>query len=144
VFNTDRRHFVGISLGLAVSLATRDIWADSLIVIVHRDNTHSIDLAYVNKIYSGALRAWPDGSPVMALDQPEDTELRALFSSQVLNRSIANMRAIWSQNIFTGRGLPPKVISLDSEVKRIVSSNKQAIGYISASQFDSNLKVVER
>jgi ABC-type phosphate transport system substrate-binding protein len=144
VSTLNRRQLLLLSLGAASSLATPIVWSDTVIVVINQNNTNVIDFAYVNKIYSGALRAWPDGSPVIALDHPEDTEVRALFSTQVLNRSVANMRAIWSQNIFTGRGLPPKVISVDSEVRRIVGSNKQAIGYLKASNLEGNLKVIER
>ena len=139
-----RRHFIKLASGMLAASQMQPLWCNQVIVVVHRDNSHPIDWAYVNKIYSGALRSWPDGTPVLALDQPEDTELRALFSTQILNRSVANMRALWSQNLFTGRGVPPKVVKLDSDVKRIVSSDKQAIGYIMASQIESNLKVIER
>jgi ABC-type phosphate transport system substrate-binding protein len=119
-------------------------YTDHVVVIVHKDNFNSVDLSYVVKIYSGTLRAWPDGTPAFALDQPEDSETRAAFSTQVLNRSVANMRAVWSQNIFTGKGLPPRVVSPDSEMKRLVASNRNAIGYIRASQLDGSVRVVER
>ena len=88
-------------------LWSSSVWSDDVVVVMNRDNANTVDLAYVAKIYSGALKSWPDGSPVFALDQPEDSEIRANFSSQVLHRSVANMRAVWSQNIFTGKGLPP-------------------------------------
>lgn len=118
--------------------------SDNIVVIMNRDNTNNVDLAYINKIYSGILKAWPDGSPVFALDHSEESELRALFSTQVLNRSVANMRAIWSQNIFTGKGMPPKVVSLDTEMKRLVATNRNALGYIRTSQVDPTVKVVDR
>lgn len=125
-------------------LWSSSVWSDDVVVVMNRDNANTVDLAYVAKIYSGALKSWPDGSPVFALDQPEDSEIRANFSSQVLHRSVANMRAVWSQNIFTGKGLPPKVISPDLEMKRLVATNRNAIGYIRASQLDSSVKVIDR
>jgi ABC-type phosphate transport system substrate-binding protein len=117
---------------------------DNIVVIMNRDNPNNVDLAYINKIYSGSLKAWPDGSPVFALDHSEESELRVLFSTQVLNRSVANMRAIWSQNIFTGKGMPPKVVSLDTEMKRLVATNRNALGYIRTSQVDPSVKVIDR
>jgi ABC-type phosphate transport system substrate-binding protein len=119
-------------------------WAEDIVVVMNRENANTIDLAYVARIYSGALKAWPDGSPVFALDQPEDSETRTIFSTQVLNRSVANMRAIWSQNIFTGKGLPPKIVSPDIEMKRLVATNRNAIGYIRATQVDGSVKVIEK
>jgi ABC-type phosphate transport system substrate-binding protein len=132
------------ALTLASLLWSPVVWSEDIVVVVNRENSNTVDLAYVAKIYSGALKAWPDGSPVFALDQPEDSETRVNFSAQILNRSVANMRAVWSQNIFTGKGLPPKVVSPDVEMKRLVSTNRNAIGYIRASQLDSTVKVVEK
>ena len=54
------------------------------------------------------------------------------------------MKAVWARVIFTGKGLPPKVFDPDAEVKKVVSSNKNAIGYIRASSVDSSVKVVAR
>jgi hypothetical protein len=119
-------------------------FGDDVVIVVHKDNLHVIDFAYVAKIYSGTVRSWPDGTPVIALDQAEDTEVRAQFSAKVMNRSVAGMKAIWSQNVFSGKGLPPKVVGVDSDVKRIISTNRNAIGYLLASQVDATVKVLTK
>jgi ABC-type phosphate transport system substrate-binding protein len=131
-------------LVLLMHLALSQALAEDVVVVINKENNNHIDLAYVAKIYSGAVRSWPDGSAVVALDYPEDTDVRAQFSSKVLNRSVANMRAIWSQNIFSGKGLPPRVIATDDEIKRAISANKYSIGYMPASQVDSSVKVIVR
>lgn len=118
--------------------------AEDVVVIMNKENTSPMDLAYVAKIYSGALKAWPDGSPVFALDLPEDSEVRVQFSIQVLNRSVANMRAIWSQNIFTGKAHPPRIVTPESEIKKLVGTNRNAIGYIRASLVDASVRVIAR
>jgi ABC-type phosphate transport system substrate-binding protein len=138
-----RRGFMASLLAMPLLWSTTT-FCDSIVVIMNRDNSNTVDLAYISKIYSGALKAWPDGSPVFALDLSEENELRGQFSTQVLNRSVANMRAIWSQNIFTGKGFPPKVVSLDTEMKRLVATNRNAVGYIRTSQLDASVKVIER
>lgn len=140
---TLRHTVLAILAGLTFFWATGS-QSDNIAVIMNRDNPNTVDLAYINKVYSGTLKAWPDGSPVFALDHSEESDLRSLFSTQVLNRSVANMRAIWSQNIFTGKGLPPRVVSLDAEMKRLVASNRNAVGYIRSSQLDASVKVIER
>jgi ABC-type phosphate transport system substrate-binding protein len=139
-----RRTFLACSVALVLAASLSEVWADEVVVVVNKDNPNPVDIAYIVKIYSGALRAWPDGSPVTALDQPEDAEIRSQFSQKVLNRSVANMRAVWSQNVFTGKGLPPRVVAPDAEVKRLISSNRNAVGYILASQVDASVKVVSR
>lgn len=117
-------------------------WAADVVVIVNKANANAVDKALVVKIYTGEAKNWPDGGPVFALDQGEDNPIRADFNSSVLGKSGGNMKALWAQNIFAGKGLPPKVVDPDAEVKKVVSTNKNAIGYIKASSVDDTVKVV--
>ena len=118
--------------------------ADDVVVIVNKGNANSVDSDFVRRIYTGALKGWPDGSPVLALDQSEGTEAREQFSNTVLRKNMANLKAIWSQNIFTGKGLPPRLASPDAEMKRIVAAEPRAIGYIWRSQLDDSVKAITK
>ena len=117
---------------------------EEVVVITNLENANVIDRAYVVKVYTGAVKGWPDGSPIFVLDYGQDSELRKIFYSRFIGKSPAAMRAIWSQNIFTGKAMPPRVTQEDSEMKRIVAGNRNAIGYIRASQIDRTIKVVDR
>ncbi len=128
-----------LCLGMVLGAAAH---ADDVVVIVHKDNTSQIDAAYVAQIYTGTLKGWPDGTPVFALDQMEDTPARRQFYTQIVGKSAAAMKAIWSQNIFAGKGLPPKVASPDAEMKRLVATNRNAIGYVLATQVDASVRVI--
>ena len=118
--------------------------ADDVVVIIHKENPHVIDRSYLTAIYTGRMKGWPDGSPVFPLDQTDGSSIRETFYVQFVGRTVANMRAVWAQNIFSGKGLPPKIASPDSEMKRIVSTNRNAIGYIRASEVDDTVRVLLR
>lgn len=130
-----------LCLGMVLGSAAH---ADDVVVIVHKDNPSQIDAAYVAQIYTGTLKGWPDGTPVFALDQMEDTPARKQFYTQIVGKSAAAMKAIWSQNIFAGKGLPPKVASPDAEMKRLVATNRNAIGYVLATQVDASVRVIRK
>lgn len=117
-------------------------WAADVVVIVNKANTSAVDKAFIMKVYTGEAKNWPDGGPVFAIDNAEDSPVRADFISSVLGKSSGNMKALWAQNIFSGKGLPPKVVESDTEVKKVVSTNKNAIGYIKASSVDDTVKVI--
>lgn len=135
----------GIALCLAAfTCATSLANGDDIVVIVHKDNPHRIEKSYVADIYTGRAKGWPDGSPVFSLDQGEAEAARADFYRQVLGKSVANMQALWAQNIFAGRGLPPKLATPAAEMKRIVAANKHAIGYIRVSELDDSVKPLWR
>jgi len=117
---------------------------DAVVVIIHKDNPHAIDRNYLVAIYTGRLKGWPDGSPVFPLDQSDGAGARETFYLHFVGRTVANMQAVWAQNIFSGKGLPPKIAAPDSEMKRIVAANRNAIGYIRASEVDDTVRVVLR
>lgn len=132
-------YLLALFTGAALSLPA---WAADVVVIVNKANTNAADKALVVKIYTGEAKNWPEGGPVFALDQGDDNPIRADFNSSVLGKSSGNMKALWAQNIFSGKGLPPKVVDSDAEVKKVVSTNKNAIGYIKSSSVDDTVKVV--
>ena len=115
---------------------------EDFVVIMNKDNPSTVDLAFVQRVYLGAVKNWPDGSPVLAFDQPEQSEVRDAFSQGLLQRGTSTVKAMWAQNIFTGRGYPPKVLPNDSEVRRIVIANRHALGYVRRTQLDDTVKAV--
>lgn len=134
---TRRRLLAGLLLlpaGAALGQGTE------VVVIIHPENPHAADRSFVQRLYTGALKGWPDGSPAFTLDLPEDHALRAAFSQQWLGRSVANVRAIWAQNIFTGKAMPPRVTSAEAEMRRLVATNRNAVGYVSAAMVDASVK----
>ena len=116
--------------------------ADLVVVIINKDIAPTVDKEYVAGIYTGRIKGWPDGSPVFPLDQGEGSAARAEFYATVVGRSQTNMQALWAQNIFAGKGLPPKIVSQGAEMKRLVATNRNAIGYILASEVDDTVKVL--
>lgn len=129
----------GVLAGVMLSMS---VWADGVVVIVNKANPDTVDKDFVVKVYTGEVRYWPGGGGVFAIDQAEDSSVRENFYVRMLERSASNMKALWAQNIFTGRGLPPKVADSDDDVKKMVSGNKRAIGYINASSVDDTVKAV--
>lgn len=116
--------------------------AAEIAVIVNRDNGSAVDRAMVEKIYKGDLTQWSDGGRIEVLDQPENSDVRASFTSSLYGKSVTSLKAVWAVKIYSGRGTPPHEMPSDNEVKNAVASNKNAIGYIKAADADSSVKVI--
>jgi methyl-accepting chemotaxis protein len=101
----------------------------------------SHEKATVAKIYQGELKSWSDGTPTAAIDLPEDNPTRAAFCTEVVGKSVANLKALWAQMVFSGKALPPKMVASDDDVKKAVSGVKGGVGYIKASAVDDSVKV---
>ena len=132
-------YFLALFTGVVLSFPA---WAADVVVIVNKGNANAVDKAFVVKVYTGEAKNWPDGGTVFVIDQAEGAPIRGDFYSSVLGKSSGNMKALWAQNIFSGKGLPPKVVDPDAEVKRIVNTHKNAIGYIRSASVDDTVKVV--
>jgi len=136
------RRTVALSLFVLSTVSSVEALPDDIVIIVNRDNTNEVDTAFVQRVYVGSIKGWPDGTTVLVLDQPEGSDAREIFCTTVLKKSVTNVKAIWSQNIFTGKGLPPKITTPDLAIKQVVAANVGAIGYIHMSQLDATVKAL--
>lgn len=130
------------TIGALIALSSQLAFSGDVVVIGNKDNAAAVDKAFVAKIYTGEAKSWPDGAPVVAFDQAEDSPARAAFLSEVVGKTPANMKSLWAQNIFSGKGLPPKPVGGDDDVKKAVAGNKNAIGYVKAASVDASVRVL--
>jgi predicted signal transduction protein with EAL and GGDEF domain len=56
-------------------------------------------------------------------------------------RDSAQVKAIWSRILFTGRSVLPKQLPDSEAVKKAVAANPKAVGYIEKSAVDASVKV---
>jgi len=82
------------------------------------------------------------GVSVVPIDQSEGTGARNDFYANVVKKSEAQLKSYWSRLIFTGKGQAPQVVGGDSEVKNMVASNPNIIGYIDEAAVDGTVKVI--
>ena len=116
--------------------------ASDVVVIVNKGNDNQVYRSFVVKVYTGEAKTWSNGGTITALDLPEDSPVRVSFTSRVLGKSVSSMKSLWTEYVFSGKATPPKQLGSDEEVKKMVGSNKNAIGYIRASSLDDTVKAV--
>ena len=133
-----------LTCALLACVASSLAFADGIVVIANKANANPIDKALVAKIYMGESRTWAAGGSIVAYDLPEDNLLREDFDGAIVGKSETSLKALWSQNVFSGKALPPKTAASDDEVKKAVAANKNAIGYIQSRNVDDSVKVVLR
>ncbi|PHV05445.1 hypothetical protein CSQ96_19965 [Janthinobacterium sp. BJB412] len=109
------------------------------------------ELVIVVNPQNSATRMFPSqaaqfflGSSTMftPMEQAPNSSIRTDFCKRVLGMEAPEVRAIWSKIVFTGKGKPPKEFKSSAEVKKAVSANVDAIGYIEKAEVDDSVKVV--
>lgn len=95
----------------------------------------------VNKVFLGKSKDH-NGVQVVPVDQNEGTAARDDFYTNVIKKSEAQLKSYWSRLIFTGKGQAPQVVGSDADVKSMVASNPNLVGYISEGAVDGSVKVL--
>jgi ABC-type phosphate transport system substrate-binding protein len=76
------------------------------------------------------------------VEHNDGAALRTEFYTKVLGKDSAQVKAIWSKLVFTGKGTAPKEFGSSAEVKKAVAADPTAIGYIEKSAVDDSVKVI--
>ncbi len=114
------------------------------IIVNARNPISSMSAEDLARVFLKKQKTWENGSAVLPVDLPEDSQVRETFTRDVLGRSTSAVRAFWQQMIFSGRDVPPLVRDAPGDVINYVSSNTYAIGYVAPdTPLDDRVKVVE-
>ena len=127
-------------IALSLSFGSARAVAEVVAVVSAKNPVTTLNKNQVTDIFLGKSSRFPDGSPAMPVDQSEGSTTRDEFYATVANKTPAQVKAHWSKIIFTGRGQPPKEVVNSSEVKKLLTGNPAAIGYIDKSALDASVK----
>jgi ABC-type phosphate transport system substrate-binding protein len=76
------------------------------------------------------------------VDLPEGSPARDDFYKKSTDRDAAQVKAVWSRIVFTGKGQPPKEVPDAAAVKKAVAADPKAVGYVDKAAVDGSVKVV--
>jgi ABC-type phosphate transport system substrate-binding protein len=128
---------LALSAGLAAPLL-----AEEVVVVVSATSTISeLSESEIADIYLGRLGRLGK-TVVTPLDQPEGSAARNEFYREFTGKSPAQVKALWSKLIFTGRGRPPRALAGDAEVLRALRENPGAIGYVRRSSVTASARIL--
>jgi len=114
-----------------------------LAVIIHPGNSlEAITKDELKRIYLGKSKEFPNGLIIAALDQEKESEEKEKFYKKVVGKSLSQVSAYWSRLIFTGKGIPPRVLPNDEAIKSWVASHPESIAYINAESADNSIKTI--
>lgn len=131
-----------VVIGLALSLSSAVVEADVVAVVSAKSPIIALDKSQVADLFLGKTSRFPNGIQAVPIDQAEGLAVRDEFYGKVLGKTAGQMKAYWSKIIFTGRGQPPPSVSNDIEMKKHISENPAAIGYIDRSLVDNSVRVI--
>jgi ABC-type phosphate transport system substrate-binding protein len=129
-------------LAFTLSVGIRAGYADVVVVASAASPIANLSKTQVIDIFLGKRTRFPDGGDAVPIDQSEGSAARDEFYLKFAAMAPAQVRAFWSKIIFTGRGQPPRIAGTVPELKKLLLTSPNAIGYLDESMLDSSLKVV--
>ena len=113
------------------------------VVIVNNANpVKSLTTPELRRIFMKQSRMWPHGEPMVPVDWDSTHYLRAIFSKDVLTRSVREMQEYWVQQSMTQGLTPPSTQRSARAVMRFVASVPGAISYVPPSEVDETVRVM--
>ena len=117
--------------------------AASIAIITSTDNRGiGITKDEISNVYLGNSGTYGSGVTATPVDQKSGSAIRKKFLKAVTGKSEQEFTRHWSTRRFSGKGKPPKQLSGDTAVKRWVSENPGAIGYINGKSMDKTVKLL--
>ena len=111
-------------------------------IITHPDNkTEKISKERLLDYYTGDIRVWEDGTPVIVYDYEMNITVRKIFF-EMLGKSASRMKSIWMKRLLMGEGDPPTALKSEEEMIKKILKNKGAIGYVPSSYKNNSVKTL--
>jgi ABC-type phosphate transport system substrate-binding protein len=116
------------------AVLTANVHAEDIVVIVN-PAAKPVSKEQIVDVYLGR------SAELTPIDQTVGSSIYVQFYKKATGRDAAQIKAIWSRILFTGRGQPPKQLPDSAAVKTSVAANPNAVGYIEKSAVDATVKV---
>ncbi|MBM0107838.1 hypothetical protein JM946_24145 [Steroidobacter sp. S1-65] len=122
---------------LVAALFGASVANSEIVIVVHPSNAAaSMSAEQVADVFLGKSTA------LVPVDLPESSAVRKEFYQKVTGKDVAQVKALWTRLIFTGKATPPKEVASGADVKKAVAADPKAIGYIEKSAIDGSVKAV--
>ncbi len=116
--------------------------ADNFLIIAHPEiPVDSLSQKMVADIYQGYKGKWNNGQTIKVVMLKQGPTHEA-FSRSLVHLSPAKLKRLWKKVIFSGSGLPPKILRSEEKCVSYIAATRGAIGYINPSTSYEGVKVI--
>ena len=131
-------------IALAAQLAVASAAGDDYKVIVNPENRiGAVDRRFLRDAFLRKASDWNGGAEIRPVDLATRFAARERFVHDVLNKTPAQLKSYWNQQIFSGKGVPPPEADSPAAVIAYVLANPGAIGYLPVDADAGAAKVVK-
>jgi ABC-type phosphate transport system substrate-binding protein len=130
------KHLLASLLLVGTALSALPARAETVVIVSQKNPATRMFAEQASQFFLGKSNMF---TPV---DQAEGSSIRNDFYQKLADKDAAQVKAIWSKLVFTGKATPPKEFKSSADVKKAVADDPKAIGYIDKSAVDDSVKVI--
>jgi hypothetical protein len=119
------------ALATAADVATVGEGDRFVIVISAKNPVSTISRFELELMFLMCEPLWPKGMKVRPVDLPGSSPIRQEFSLKILHKDATAVMAHWQRKLFSGDGVPPRIVASEQEALEFVASNPGGICYAS-------------
>ena len=117
--------------------------ANAQVAVVANESVpvEEIDSGDLLDIYTGDVRSWNDGEPVIVFDLKPRGKVKDMFY-KFLGKSPSRMKSIWLKRMLAGEGDPPPAIDSEEALLEKIMDTKGAVGFVAEEKVPEGVKVL--
>jgi len=111
-------------------------------VIAHKSvPVDTIKKSELLDFYTADIKKWINGEKVIVNDLKPKGEVKKIFY-KFLGKTPSRMKSIWLKNMLSGEGDPPEALKSEEEMLEKIAATPGAIGFLSHTKVDNNVKTL--
>ena len=126
---------------LLVSVGEIDAYSQVAVIAHKAVQADTLTQAQLLDYFTGDIKSWVDKTPVVVLDLKGQSEIKDSFYKR-LGITSSRMKSIWLKKLLLGEGEAPEALKSEEEVVKKVASTPGAIGYVSRSKVNGDVKIL--
>jgi ABC-type phosphate transport system substrate-binding protein len=134
--------FILVCTILFVAILFTSAFAGDVIIVCNKSvAADTLSKSEIKDIFLGRKTRWSDGHKINFVTLEQDP-IHEVFLQSFVGKSARQFDYYWDKQVFTGRGKEPKSFKTAGELINYVSNTEGAIGYVTADEFNINIKVL--
>jgi len=112
------------------------------VIVAPGSNLETLSRSQLKAIFLGKVKRLPNGDIARPANQENKSPVFDAFNKKVLGKNSGKVLKYWAARVFSGKGIPPRVVKGDQAMIDFVRSEKGAIGYIDSASVSTKVKAL--
>jgi ABC-type phosphate transport system substrate-binding protein len=116
--------------------------AEAFVVIANTATPVSaISKSELKEIYSGERVFWNSAKRIRPARLPDDQSVTGEFLQSILFKTPTQFVQFWRHKLFSGKGLPPKIVDDSDKMISYIADTEGSVGYLPSDKKINNQKI---